>query len=231
MKPTIVSGQQLADSLRHRCDKAKERVWIASPFIGDPSSLRRILGNRWLTNSSLTVRLLTDLSNDSCKDPKSIRTFSDVGQVRSLEGMHAKIYIIDEAVLVTSANLTRTAFSARYEIGQWLSEEEARTTIRLFIAWWEDLSSPLQPEWFHQSNAKRFPGDEPFGAGLTKKWKLGDDPGNPLEEAHIPGDYEDYRSFWSSYKELAAAYGEIQRVWHKAPLYLEVDCFLNYHVP
>src|SRR4051794_39146965 len=124
----IVSGQELADGLRLRCDKAKERIWITSPFIGDPSSVRRILGNRWLTKSSMTVRLLTDLSNQSCKDPRSIRHFSNVGQVRSLEGMHAKIYIIDDDVLVTSANLTSTAFSARYEIGQWLSEEAAEIT-------------------------------------------------------------------------------------------------------
>jgi PLD-like domain len=186
------------------------------------------MGNRWLTKSSMTVRMLTDLSNQSCKDPRSIRLFSDVGQVRSLEGMHAKIYVIDDDVLVTSANLTDTAFSARYEIGQWLSEEAAETTIRLFLHWWDNLSSPLLPKWFNQSRSKRAPEDEPYGTGLPKKWRLGKDPGNPLAQTHVPGDYGDYRSFWSSYKELATAYGALQRVWPNAPLFLEVDCFLNY---
>ena len=203
-------------------------MWIASPFIGDPISLRRLLGNRWLTQSSVMVRLLSDLSNQACKDPRSIRIFSDVGQVRSLDGMHAKIYILDDEVLVTSANLTRTAFSARHEIGQWLSGDAAAKATSLFQTWWDDLSSPLLPDWFSQSRSGSPSEDEPFGTGLSKKWRLGQDPGNPIEQSHVPGDFQDYRSFWSSYKELAEAYGTLQRVWPTAPLFLETDCFLNY---
>jgi hypothetical protein len=39
-----ITGQELADSLRLRCDKARERVWIASPFIGDPLVPKKNLG-------------------------------------------------------------------------------------------------------------------------------------------------------------------------------------------
>jgi hypothetical protein len=40
--------------------------------------------------------------------------------------------------------------------------------------------------------------------------------------------FKSYQKFISSYKELAAAYSGFQRLWQEAPLFLEIDSFLNY---
>lgn len=40
---TILSGQSLVDMLREHCDQAKERIWIASPYIGTSKMYRRSL--------------------------------------------------------------------------------------------------------------------------------------------------------------------------------------------
>lgn len=40
--------------------------------------------------------------------------------------------------------------------------------------------------------------------------------------------FKSYQQFISSYKELAAGYSKVQRLWSDAPLFLEIDSFLNY---
>jgi len=55
-------------------------------------------------------------------------------EIRSLFNLHAKIYLIDDWCLLTSANLTGMAFSARHEVGQVVSAPEQ--VVKLFDQWW-----------------------------------------------------------------------------------------------
>jgi hypothetical protein len=65
--------------------------------------------------------LLTDTTNKGWLDKQTIDVMNSHGKIKHLLGLHAKLYIIDDHALVTSANLTDTAFARRHEVGVFLS--------------------------------------------------------------------------------------------------------------
>lgn len=114
----VHSGKHLSTELRKACDSVEHRLWIASPYIGAWKSVRRILGKSWW-DKEVDVKLLSD--EEANPNGDTLRRFAQRGLIYHLRGLHAKIYIIDNKVLLTSANLTRTAFSCRYESGIFLA--------------------------------------------------------------------------------------------------------------
>jgi hypothetical protein len=230
----IETGNELAKNLRALCDKAEERLWIASPFVGAWSAIRKILGRRWFDNSNISVRLLTDASNPNNFDLRTIRIFNQRGEIKSLNGLHAKIYIIDNNVLVTSANLTGTAFSKRYEVGIPLTGLQAQEAQTLYLNWWEHLAEPIPENRLssRSHNKQRRYNEEFSGTALPLLWELPEDPGDPIED--LPSGFRDYNGFLTSYRDFAKIYANVQRLWSNRPLYFETDAFLNYlfhHAP
>ncbi len=113
----IYSFSSLAKTLRAHCDNAKHRIWICTPFIGSKKDVLRIIGGAW-TRCDIDFRVITDIETGFIRED-SFNEFinNHPDSIKSLKSLHAKIYIIDDWCLVTSANLTGTAFSKRYEIG------------------------------------------------------------------------------------------------------------------
>jgi phosphatidylserine/phosphatidylglycerophosphate/cardiolipin synthase-like enzyme len=77
-----------------------------------------------------------------------------MGDVKLLKGLHAKVYIIDDKCILTSANLTETAFFKRYEIGVLLEGAEAKEVIDIYKKWWdigESINSDLGKELINQA--------------------------------------------------------------------------------
>ena len=147
------------------------------PYIGGLPSVRRILGKRWLDNS-LSVRLLTDIREFNRFNSETISVFSQLGEIRHLPGLHAKIFIIDDTCLLTSANLTNTAFTRRHEIGMFLEGPRSSKAISIFNTWWR-TSPPASPSALKKFRKKKFISSEEtdnFG-GLPHHWNLPDDPG------------------------------------------------------
>ncbi len=72
----------------------------------------------------LDLRVITDTTDPRNANRGTLLHFVDRGTVKSIPGIHAKVYIFDSRVLLTSANLTETAFTKRREIGTLLSAEE-----------------------------------------------------------------------------------------------------------
>ena len=62
-------------------------------------------------------------------------------EIRSLDSLHAKIYIIDDWCLVTSANLTGTAFLCRYEMG--IASNKILEVEKTFQRWW-NMATPVK---------------------------------------------------------------------------------------
>ena len=58
----LLSEQQQIDILREKCDNAKARIWIASPYIGALKDVQKIIGGKWLL-PSVDCRILTDVDN------------------------------------------------------------------------------------------------------------------------------------------------------------------------
>jgi len=178
MKP--LTGQELVDVLRKSCDKATKRLWIASPFIGHWATVRRILGRKWIDDAGFSIRLITDILNANNLNYDTLKYFYDRGAIKEIEGLHAKIYIIDNDVLVTSANLTNTAFSKRYEIGVFLHDEEAKNIIEMYEEWWRKIAKNIPSNWMPKiahKNPKKTE-EETAGRPLKTRWRLPSDPGD-----------------------------------------------------
>lgn len=141
----LFTETNLAETLRKKCDEAKSRIWIVSPFVGDAKDVDCLLGPNW-KNKNVDRKLIFDAISGSM--PKStLLSFFNIGiQIKSLHSVHAKIYIVDDWCLLTSANLTGTAFSKRYEIGKEIdSNKEIGELVDSFNKWW-NLSETIKPD-------------------------------------------------------------------------------------
>jgi hypothetical protein len=217
-------------AVRKLSDEARSRAWIVSPYIGRWPAVSALLGGNWWLGTMLDLRVITDTTDPLNANRGTLLHFVDRGTVKSIPGVHAKVYIFDSQVLLTSANLTETAFTKRREIGTLLSAEESAEAIQIFETWWrlaQDLDASVLSELEKSGNIEVFP--EPEGEGLTPLWPL---PSRPPAE-QFAGSREiqrisNYRQFLKNYRDISSIYESVQRVWPDAPLFLEVDAFLNY---
>ena len=107
----IYTQSGLVTVLRRHCDAAKRRIWICTPFIGTQKDILRIIGGAW-KKYSIDFRVITDIENGFIRqDTFDEFTSNHPDSIKSLKSLHAKVYIVDDWCLVSSANLTGTAFS------------------------------------------------------------------------------------------------------------------------
>ncbi len=215
---TILSGQSLVDTLRERCDQATKRIWIASPYIGTFKDVQKIIGGNWM-RSHIDFRVLTDVESGFIRhDTYTGFMASPHTEIRSLFNLHAKIYLIDDWCLLTSANLTGMAFSARHEVGQVVSGPEQ--VVKLFDQWWQKAQavSSLPP-----SPSKTLTDRE----DLPKPKRLYKLP------QYTSGASDQFLKKCDQFKEFASLYESVtgrnqQMVREGFSLYEEVDYFFNY---
>ena len=215
---TILSGQSLVDTLREHCDQAKERIWIASPYIGSFKDVQKIIGGNWM-RSHIDFRVLTDVESGFIRhDTYTGFIASPNTKIRSLFNLHAKIYLIDDWCLLTSANLTGMAFSARHEVGQVVSGPEQ--VVKLFDQWWRKAQavSSLPP-----SPSKTITDRE----DLPKPKRLYKLP------KYTSGASDQFLKKCDQFKEFASLYESVtgrnqQMVDDGFTLYEEVDYFFNF---
>jgi len=225
-----IHGAKLGMTFRQLSDRARARVWIVSPYIGRWPAVSSLLGANWWLGTMLDLRVITDISEPCNANRGTLLHFIDRGAVKSIPGIHAKVYIFDSRVLLTSANLTETAFTKRREIGTLLNEQESVDAIQIFETWWklaDDLNEAALAALEKSASTEVFP--EPDGTELPTLWSLPSRPAN--EQFAGSGESErtsNYRQFLKNYREIASLYESVQRIWPTAPLFLEVDAFLNY---
>lgn len=215
---TILSGQSLVDTLREQCDQAKERIWIASPYIGTFKDVQKIIGGNWM-RSHIDFRVLTDVESGFIRrDTYAQFKESPNTEIRSLLSLHAKIYLIDDWCLLTSANLTGMAFSARHEVGQVVSSLEQ--VVKLFDQWWKKAQAVSSvPKSLPKSLADREDLPKP-----KRLYKL---------PQYTSGASDQFLKKCDQFKEFASLYESVtgrnqQMVDDGFSLYEEVDYFFNY---
>lgn len=223
----ILSEQSLVKELRKLSNSSIQRIWIASPYISNLKAVQQIIGNKWLNNPNISVHLLTDIEELSQLSYDTLEAFYKSGSIKSLRGLHAKMYIIDNQILITSANLTKTAFSKRYEIGVIIDGEEAKDAINQYENWWKNTAITVTLEHLHNLKTSC------SGSGIDDKNtlpKLWDIPAEPSQQSNKSGTgkLKDYEYFISCYEDLANIYESIQRITPDIPLYFEVDGLLDY---
>lgn len=216
----ILYGKELIKKIRHEFDNAKSRIWIVVPFIGDWNAVKKIMGTKWITNNSLDVKIITDIRNEGFINPETINRFLFKAEVKTLPGLHAKIYIIDNSVFITSANLTGTAFSKRYEICKFTTVTSDREIINIFNDWWK-ISKKVNINWQPQTKIKS---DAEAGNtnGLKKLWDL---PEGSIKVRNFK-DYQDNIVLYNHFSKLY--YGDKKKLLPQLNKYHELDAFLNY---
>ena len=215
---TILSGQNLVNALREHCDQAKKRIWIASPYIGNFKDVQKIIGGNWM-RSHIDFRVLTDVESGFIRrDTYAQFKESPNTEIRSLLSLHAKIYLIDDWCLLTSANLTGMAFSARHEVGQVVSGIEQVVT--LFDQWWKkaEMVSSLPP-----SPSKTITNKED-STKYKVLYKL---------PKYTSGASDQFLKKCDQFKEFASLYESVtgrnqQMVREGFSLYEELDYFFNF---
>ena len=224
----ILFEQNLVNTLRKLMNASKERVWISSPYIGSYLAIKKIMGNKWQSSPKLSVRLLTDIEECTKISLKTLSVFYKAGAIRTLHGLHAKIYIIDNNAIVTSANLTGTAFSKRYEMGTLLNGSEANDVIIQYNKWWKNKSNQVTlKEIKNLKQNNRDNSSENNSSGLKKLWKLPAE-GKKRKLPATQGTLVGFEHFVSCYKDLAKIYNDAISIDSKIPLFLEIDGFLDY---
>ena len=218
MSTIILSGQHLVNALREHCDQATKRIWIASPYIGTFKDVQKIIGGNWM-RSHVDFRVLTDVESGFIRhDTYTQFKESPNTEIRSLLSLHAKIYLIDDWCLLTSANLTGMAFSARHEVGQVVSGIERVVT--LFDQWWQKAQavSSLPP-----SPSKTLTNRED-SIKYKALYKL---------PKYTSGASDQFLKKCDQFKVFASLYESVtgrnqQMVQEGFSLYEEVDYFLNF---
>ena len=215
---TILSGQNLVNALREHCDQAKKRIWIASPYIGNFKDVQKIIGGNWMP-SHVDFRVLTDVESGFIRrDTYAQFKGSPNTEIRSLLSLHAKIYLIDDWCLLTSANLTGMAFSARHEVGQVVSGPEQ--VVKLFDQWWRKAQAVSSvPKSLPKSLADREDLPKP-----KRLYKL---------PQYTSGAGDQFLKKCDQFKEFASLYESVtgrnqQMVDDGFTLYEEVDYFFNF---
>lgn len=219
----IYSYDLLATTLRLHCDNAKHRIWICTPFIGGINDVLRIIGGSW-KRSDIDFRVITDIETGFIRQD----TFDDFienhpNSIRTLKSLHAKIYIVDDWCLASSANLTGTAFSRRYEIGT--DDVNISEVETFFNTLWENKKTKLVTSW--SKGKKQYQIEfEDGGVGYDKLTNL------PTYSARM-GKMDKYLAQCSKYKTFAKNYENItgrcrDMVEDGFTLLQEVDYLFNY---
>ena len=184
----MLYGNELLNEFNRMCKSAKHRFWVVSPFLGTFKELQEIIGNI-LLKDNIDIKLITDIENSGGISKGSLLRFLHLGQVKTLSMLHAKIYIIDNKVLVTSANLSKTAFKCRYEIG---NISDLNEDINQIFQYFWNTSTPVTIKEIENSKFEYNPNHE-HGKRKTKVktlWKLNNNKNciitnNMIKDAYI----------------------------------------------
>jgi hypothetical protein len=213
----LLSEQQQIDILRYKCNNAQNRIWIASPYIGVLKDVQKIIGGKWLL-PSIDCRILTDIDNGFVRKDTFDEFITNQVEIKSLESLHAKIYIIDDWCLVTSANLTGTAFLCRYEMG--FATEETKEVENTFLRWW---NKAIKVTSLPKKQQKALM-DYQDGHSFKKKFKA--QPYNSAKQDKYEAMCEKYLSFAKQYEQVTGR--NPQMVADGFTLFQEVDYLFNY---
>lgn len=213
----IQTEQQQVDTLRSKCNQAKYRIWIASPYIGKLKDVQKIIGGKWML-PSVDCRILTDTKEGFIRNDTFNQFINNNVEIRHLLSIHAKIYIIDDWCLVTSANLTGTAFYSRFEMG--ISSDDASDVAATFLKWWDrstivtSLKIKFNKNLFDYQDGNRFPRkfkSQPYRSSKHDKYEAA---------------CEKYISFANHYSELTGRIPQMKADGFS--LLQEVDYMFNF---
>ena len=125
----FLSCSELYETIQQKSLEAKEILWVCSPNFG--SGAHKVFSQEILKKPPLDIRFVIRLNDIAVKrgetDPYEVQYlmehFKD-SNVKSHDTFNSNIYIFDNSALITSANLTETAFESNIEVGVMLDGSE-----------------------------------------------------------------------------------------------------------
>ena len=144
--------------------------------------------------------------------------------IRSLESVHAKMYIVDDWCLITSANLTGAAFSQRYECGfETTNQKDVDDSVRLFEKWWK-IAKHIKTVTSRKSAIRDY--QEGVSVNFKNKWKLPSYSVGLQKHDRFMAECDMFASFADEYERVTGRNPQI--VATGLSLYQEVDYFFNW---
>ena len=134
----FVSGTALYHTIQQKSSETKEILWVSSPYLG--LDAHEILSQEVTKNPPTDIRFVFTINEAAVKkgeaNPYEAQYFMEHFQnssVKTHNAFHSNIYIFDNSALITSANLTKTAFENNIEAGVFLEEEAQVNEAKAFF--------------------------------------------------------------------------------------------------
>jgi hypothetical protein len=114
--------KDLYETIQQKSLEAKEILWVCSPYLGFKA--HEVFSQEILNKPPSDIRFVFRVNDVAVKrsevNPYEVQYFLEhftKNSVKSHDSFHSKIYIFDDSALITSANLTKTAFESNIEVG------------------------------------------------------------------------------------------------------------------
>lgn len=107
-----------------RADRSRTCLRIICPFIKERAA-KRLLQNRNSKKFQVITRYDLEGFRARVSDISALRMLLNAGaQIRGIRNLHAKVYLVGEQAIVTSANLTEQALNRNHEFGFTSDDQE-----------------------------------------------------------------------------------------------------------
>jgi len=143
----FLSEKELYPVVRQLSSKSEDVFWVASPYLG--LRAHQVFSHKIVDAPPKDVRFIFGLDEravgEGAVNPHEIEYFQklfDNRNIRTNSALHAKLYIFDKKALVTSANLSQTAFQRNIEVGALVEGEQVEKIKRFYVKLWND-SDPI----------------------------------------------------------------------------------------
>jgi len=167
----FLSEKELYPTIRKNSAKAKNIFWVCSPYLG--SNSHEVFSQKIMETPPKDVRFIFRLNMLSVRrgevNPYEIEYLMEHfrrSSIKTNDTFHSKIYIFDDAALVTSANLSKSAFQTNIEVGVLLQQEQVKKAKSFFESLWK-ISKPIRnlngyKSAWNKAKAKRKPSEDQY---------------------------------------------------------------------
>lgn len=216
MRYTHGQLQDMVDFLRTN-STAGERLWLAAPYISSFNTIQYLFNLSYLKKHKTNFKLITDIKNASIYNRNILEFFIQNGELRTLENLHAKLYLMGKHAVITSANMTYRAFFVNYETG--VADTNNDKYEILFESLWNNSTPVTQEELEINIKNSNINFDEDT---IYSSMNIRELPPELTSNSN-------YVNFLKNYKILMDEYETTGRIWNNnTPLKFEIDAFLNY---
>ena len=208
----------IVEYIREHSARITRRLWIASPFISSEKMFYYLFQISKIKKHKPEFKLLTDLSHVSINNYNILKFFIENGELRTLENLHSKIYIMENYPVITSANMTFRGFYVNYESAIAGDNGDINRYEQMYNELWSCgavVSLDMLDDAVKNSD---YVDNDDYSVNLKCIRNV------PKE---LTGTCS-YETFLLEFKNLSDKYVKYGRIWPNTPLKFEMDSFLNY---